>query len=234
MVRITLSCLTMIKRLFAVALLGAYVGLTQANQVSEFTESYSETVKVSGQFLKGLQFTDVDYAVAPHLYLPSAYQGPVCIYVSSADGRYKSQYQYTFTEPTEGLVSIEFPTQYIDELEEFSPGELGLLATAQQDCSSLNGNYLVGSWGVPKSMTSIAVFLRSNARRDVATILGNNDSENKTAPITVKCQDLRSNYRVSYDKECVLQGVDASQMTRVIIKRRNLRAMPDEVLELFQ
>ena len=234
MVRITLSCLTMIKRLFAVALLGAYAGLTQANQVSEFTESYSETVKVSGQFLKGLQFTDVDYAVAPHLYFPSAYQGPVCIYVSSADGRYKSQYQYTFTELTEGLVSIEFPTQYIDELEEFSPGELGLLATAQQDCSSLNGNYLVGSWGVPKSMTNIAVFLRSNARRDVATIFGNNDGEHKTAPITVKCQDLRSNYRVSYDKECVLQGVDASQMTRVIIKRRNLRAMPDEVLELFQ
>lgn len=229
-----LSYLTMIKRLFAVAVLGAYAGLTQANQVSEFTESYSETVKVSGQFLKGLQFTDVDYAVAPHLYFPSAYQGRVCIFVSSADGRYKSQYQYTFTEPAEGLVSIEFPTKYIDELEEFAPGELGLLATAQPDCSSLNGNYLVGSWGTPKSMTNIAVFLRSNARRDVATVFGNNHGASDTSPVTVKCQDLRSNYRVSYDKECVLQDVDASQMTRVIIKRRNLRAMPDEVVELFQ
>lgn len=234
MVTTPLSCLTMIKPLFALAALASTLELAQANQVSEFTESYSETVKVSGQFLKGLQFTDVNYAVAPHLYFPSAYQGPVCIYVSSADGRYKSQYQYTLTEPTEGLVSIDFPTQYIDELEEFSPGELGLLATAQQDCSTANGNYLVGAWGTPNSMTNIAVFLRSNARRDVATIFGRDDSKNKTAPITVKCQDLRSSYRVSYDKECVLQGVDAGQMTRVIIKRRNLRAMPDEVVELFQ
>lgn len=225
------SCLIMIKRLLTLAILTAPFGIAQANQVSGFTESYSETVKVSGQFLKGLQFTDVDYQVAPHIYLPSPYRGAVCVFVSSADGRYKSHYQYRFTESVEGLVKLEFPTQYIDELEEFAPGELGLLVAAQADCTATNGHYLVGAWGVPKSMNNIAVFLRSNARRDVATLIHTNT---ETPEVAVKCQDLRSNYRVSYDKECLLQDVSAESATRIVIKRRNLRAIPDEVIELFR
>ena len=225
------SCSIMIKHLLTLAMLTANVGIAQANQVSGFTESYSETVKVSGQFLKGLQFTDVDYQVAPHIYFPSPYEGAVCVFVSSADGRYKSQYQYNFTESVDGLVRIEFPTQYIDELEEFAPGELGLLVAAQADCNATNGNYVVGAWGIPKSMNNIAVFLRSNARRDVATLINTgNEAPNKS----VKCQDLRSNYRVSYDKECLLQDVNTDSAMRIVIKRRNLRAIPDEVVELFR
>ncbi|WP_417666380.1 hypothetical protein [Pseudidiomarina sp.] len=216
---------------FSTHLLGSIVSNTaNANQVSEFSESYSDTVKVSGQFLKGLQFTDVNFEITPHIYFPRAYLGSVCVFVSSADGRYKSQYQYTFTEHVEGVVPIEFPTKYTAELKDFSAGELGLLTSAQPNCAQLNGDYLISAWGKPNSLNAISIFVRSNARRDIATPLLKSDKQPGAA---VKCQDLRSNYRVSYDKECLITDVMAEELQRVIIKRRNLRAIPDELIEFY-
>ncbi|MCK7460206.1 hypothetical protein [Idiomarina aminovorans] len=228
MAPLTSSYLATIKPLL-VATLALFALSSQANQVNGFTESYSDTVKVSGQFLKGLQYADAQFETTPHIYFPRAYSGTICVFVSSADGRYKSQYQYSFAEPVEGLIAISFPTQYKEELSAFTSNELGLLATVQDDCKQTNGRYLVSAWGKPKSLNSISIFIRSNARRDIAV-----PRATQASPNPVKCQDLNSSYRVSYDKECIITNVSADALQQVVIKRRNLRAIPDELIEFYR
>lgn len=92
------------------------------------------------------------------------------------------------------------------------------------------GHYLISAWGEPENRETISLFIRSNARRDIAEPLsGASQSEGR-----VKCQDLNSQYRVSYDKECVIGPISVDNLHQIRITRRNLRAMPDELIELYR
>lgn len=193
-----------------------------------FKESYTDTVKVSGQLIKGLQFKRSELELEPFVYFHRVYQGTVCAEVSSIDGRYRSQFEVAFNEQVSGLTPLPFPTQYKDQLSAFKANELALLIWNAKTCQASDKQFFIASWGDGSIETSLQMLIRSSARRDVVTA-----KTKQSASTSSKCASIKAAYTVSFDKLCEVSGINLNDLSDLTLKRRNLRALPDVVVPLL-
>jgi hypothetical protein len=190
----------------------------------DINESYSETVKVSGSFFLGIQYSQNSALEKLNILFPDDSKGLLCIDISSIDGRYKAGIKHTLTQAVSGLQQLDFPSQYQTEINNYKPNELAVNATIGKGCSENNSKSLIASWSSQLEDENVVLLIRSDARKDVVYILGE--------PKGFKCKRFKNEYKVTYDKYCEMEGVDLTKINSLKIKRKNLQKMPDEIINL--
>ncbi len=196
--------------------------------VSQFDEDYSDSVKVSGEFLVGLQLSSEATPRSLHVLFPRDATGGLCIQLSSIDGKYKAMIEHQIETPVNGLVRIVFKSKYQDRLRAYGEHELAISASLATSCDpGMQSKKLISSWS-GKLSNQLLLLIRSSARKDVAQISGQTGFTEKA-----KCKKFRKSYNVSYDKYCLLKVEDLTQIDEIEVVRKNLQPIEAERLELW-
>lgn len=184
-------------------------------------ESFSDTIKVSGKFLIGLQLANTTKKRKLHIQFPRASTGFLCIDITSIDGKYHGNIKHEITLPKTGLELIEFKSKYENKLKTYRDNEIAVLATLRKSCESTNNStILLSSWGQELS-NKIILLIRSSARADILHHPSIKDSK-----VSSICKKIKGSYAVTYDKYCVLEGMDVQKSATIEIQRRNLQKIP--------
>ena len=190
-------------------------------------ESYSKSVEVSGEYLLGMQLVSKDDSRSLHVFFPKDSKGNLCVELSSIDGKYKAKIKHEILNPVSGSTKIDFKSQYQDIMKDYTDQEIAISATLRDSChSNAISKRLISSWS--NNVTDeLVLLIRSSARKDVAYI----PNKEKHA-ITSKCKKFRKSYNVSYDKYCVLKGIDIDGIEEIEIVRKNLQPIESEIIKV--
>ena len=190
---------------------------------TSLNETYSDTVKVSGEFLVGVQLEATSEQKRLHVNFPESTTGNLCIVLSSIDGKYKANLSYTLTTPQSGLKDIGFVSEHPKVLMNYSTQEIAVSASLKESCvESFPSKSLVASWN-KETKNNLILLIRSDARKDTAYIP---NFKNKIAH--TKCKKIRSSYNVSYDKYCKFENIDINSINEIEIIRKNLQSIEPE------
>ena len=221
------------KRIFVLLLLMHNYAMADIT-INSFKETYSENIEVSGEYLVGIQLNANNNSKSLHVYFPKGSKGNLCIKLSSIDGKYKATINHKITNPISELTKINFTSHYKDILDNYSNKEIAISASFRDPSSKLVGSdkscdnfkRLVSSWG-GDATDDLVLLIRSSARKDVAYI-----KNGKTQKIKSKCHKFRKTYNVTYDKYCVLKGVDWKKTKEIDIVRKNLQPIKPETIRI--
>lgn len=190
-------------------------------------ESYSQNVKVVGEFLVGVQLKNKDNKRLLHVLFPKDTSGFLCIALSSIDGKYKATLSHQIETPVSGTTKINFKSNYPGILSDYSNQEIAISSSIRPSCDShAISKRLVSSWSDDTS-DELILLIRSNARKDVAYIPAKNNYVVKS-----KCKKIRKSYNVSYDKYCSIKGLDLSKISQIEVVRKNLQPIESEIIKI--
>ncbi len=190
-------------------------------------ESYSKNVEVSGEYLVGIQLVTNDDLKSLHVIFPKDSKGNLCIELSTIDGKYKAKIKHQITNPISGVTKVNFKSHYQDILKNYSGLEIAISASLRDSCdSNIISKRLISSWGANVN-DELVLLIRSSARKDVAYI-----PNKQKYVIKSKCKKFRKSYNVSYDKYCVLKGVDLGSLKEIEVVRKNLQPIESEQIKI--
>ncbi len=197
-------------------------------QVNTIKESYSENVKVAGEYLVGVQLDANDDSKDLHVFLPNNTKGNLCVALSSIDGKYKAKLEHSIETPMSGLTKVNFNSKHKEKFNAYSNHELAISAKLMPSCDDFkSGKMLISSWG--HVMTKkLVLLIRSSARKDIAYIPSKNNYT-----IKAKCKKFRKTNSVSYDKYCELNGVNINSAFEIEIIRKNLQSIAPEKISFY-
>ena len=187
--------------------------------IKNIEESFSDTVKVSGSFLLGLQYKSDTKIDKLNVLFPENTKGILCVKISSIDGRYKALIEHKLLLPVSGLTQLNFPSNYQEELKDYNSDELAVLASLGASCDEVDVELLVTSWNTHIDGKNVVLLIRSDARKDVVYVPESTEK--------FKCKKFINKYKVTYDKYCELKGIDISKVSELTIKRKNLQEIPE-------
>ncbi|MEP1385642.1 MAG: hypothetical protein ABJK64_17820 [Paraglaciecola sp.] len=188
------------------------------------TESFSTTVKVSGNFYLGMVYNTNEKVEQLSVLLPDDSTGMLCISISSIDGKYKANLSHQLVKPVSGLTQLSFKSEYEDELKTYRSNQLAVLSTISKSCDDTNRRNIISSWNPDIANKNVLLLIRSDARMDVVHFP---NSETK-----IKCKKFRDEIKVTYDKYCELAGVDITKIGQLSIHRKNFRDMPVQSIQM--
>lgn len=210
-------------------------GIANANadvvtiQASVLKESYSDNIKVSGEYVVGIQMASKSRSKSLHVLLQNVSKGTLCVFLSSIDGKYKAKIQYPVLTSMDGVTRISFKSKYRDIMNKYSNEEIAISASLRESCENTDfSRRLVSSWGVIGENTNdLLLLIRSDARKDVAYIP---DKKNKIT--SAKCNKIRENKNISYDKSCLLKGVDVNSIIKIELTSKNLQPVESTFIRI--
>lgn len=190
----------------------------------DFTEHYSSDVPVSGKVLVGILIESKN--VNSRFFVKSsAGTNLFCFQVNSIDGTYFSENEYLLTSTEklaneQGLVEVEYPTQFKKILKEFGDNELALLAT-EGSCDSQSNLHFVATKDKIENSDKVR-FLISSARSQVFMRLKSNIQS-----IQPTCARIEEGKRTAYDTICEinLSELVSESFDGQIIRRKNNRTL---------
>lgn len=190
-------------------------------------ESYSKNVEVSGEYLVGMQLETNNDIKSLHVIFPKNSTGNLCVELSTIDGKYKAKIKHQIISPISGSIKVNFKSAYQDVMKDYSAQEIAISASLRNSCdSNIISKRLISSWG-DNLTDELILLIRSSARKDVAYI----PNKDKYI-IKAKCKKFRKSYNVSYDKYCVLKGIDLERMKEIEIVRKNLQPIESEKIKV--
>ncbi len=189
-------------------------------QASILKESYSENVEVSGEYIVGIQLASKSRSKALHVLFQNDSKGALCVFLSSIDGKYKAKIQYPVLTPLNGVTRINFKSEYRNVMNKYSNEEIAISASLRESCENTTiSKRLVSSWEIiDKNADDLLLLIRSDARKDVAYI-----PNKKNNIIKSRCNKIRKNNNISYDKSCLLKGVDVNSVINIELVSKNLQ-----------
>lgn len=182
-------------------------------------ENFSETVKASGKFHMGLQYSGKHDFDSLYVNLPKKSAGTLCVKMASIDGLYKARLRYEIATPIGGWTKVNFVSRYEKELSSLGVNELALLATLGDDCDATDRKVLVSSWSADTSEAIPVIIIRSSLRLDVAHVPNVDDSTTR-----FKCKEFERPNTATFDKYCEIDraaflGAKTIEIQRVKFKR---------------
>jgi len=189
---------------------------------SSVTESFSNTVKVSGRFYLGMVYDTDEQVDKLNVLFPKETTGMLCVSISSIDGKYKANISHKIEKPVTGLVQLDFESDYKEELKTYRSNQLAVLSTISKSCDDVKQRNMISSWSSDINNKNILLLIRSDARKDTVLFPGSD--------MKVKCKKFRDEHKVTYDKYCELSGVDITKVNTLTIERKNFRKMPTEAI----
>jgi len=217
-----------IKNLYLIFLIltastSAISAATIAINKKDMTESYSETLKVSGSFHLGMQSASDDKIQNLNILFPKDAKGWLCVDIASIDGKYKASIEHELTVPVSELNQLDYRSTYEKQLEGYTSNDLAVLASLKVSCKDQKNKRLIASWGPKSPKDNVILLIRSDARKDVVIF-----PDGKK----IKCKKIREKYKVTFDKYCDLSGIDITKFEYLDVQRKNLQPISDERIEL--
>jgi hypothetical protein len=196
-----------------------------------FKEHYSSDVPVSGKVLVGI-LIESSKKNAGFFVRSSLIDSLFCFRVMSIDGTYASENEYVLNAKAigaseQGLVEVEYPTQFQKILNNFEDYELALLATEGGCDSSGNVHYFATKDSVQND--DKIRFLISSARSQVFMRL-----KSKEHSLRPSCSRIEEGKRTAYDTICeiTLSSLTSDDYQADIIRRKSNRKLPDSNFNL--
>lgn len=196
-----------------------------------FSEHYSSDVEVSGNVLVGI-LIESSQANSRFFVKSSSDTNLFCLRVSSIDGTYFSENEYLLEEVehkvnAQGLVEVEYPTQFKSILTGFADEELSLLAS-EGSCGDRAKAYLMATKDLVEDDDKL-LFLISSGRSQVFMRL-KSDASN----FMPRCKRIETGKRTTYDTICEtdLSLFKQNTYSAEIIRRKNGRKLEDIEFDL--
>lgn len=170
-------------------------------------ENYSETVKVSGKYHMGIQFSGHHDFENLYVDIPEQSHGILCINLASINGSYKAQLSHAITPEIYGRTKINFTSEFKDRISSLQKNEMSVLATLGENCESKSTKFIIASWAKDTSHHPLVFIIRSGARIDVAHI-----PSIKKSKYSVKCEKFKDTNSIAFDKFCKFENLPADTL----------------------
>lgn len=191
------------------------------------SETYTSTVKVSGNFHLGIQYEGNPNLDELYVNIPEDSNGLLCVKLASIDGQYKAELRHDLTDYDNGFAKVNFSSKYKNELTDLKENELAVLALIGEDCQSSKSKILIASWSKNIEGLSPVLLIRSDARKDEVHAPSIGESK-----FNVKCEMFENTNKVTFDKYCYLEGLDFSKYSTLEVERKHFRKMKNEKIIL--
>jgi hypothetical protein len=192
----------------------------------KFKEHYSSDVPISGKVLVGI-LIESSNKNSGFFVRSNLVNTLFCFRVMSIDGTYASENEYVLNAKAidaseQGLVEVEYPTQFQKILNDFEDYELALLATEGECDSSGNVHYFATKDQVQNN--DKIRFLISSARSQVFMRL-----KSKEHSLRPSCTRIEEGKRTAYDTICEisLTSLTSADYIADIVRRKSNRKLPD-------
>jgi hypothetical protein len=197
----------------------------------DFKEHYSSDVPVSGKALVGILIESKK--INSRFYIKSTSNNTIfCFKVTSIDGTYASENEYILNPDLaipndQGLIELEYPTQFTSILKEFNDNELALLAT-EGACDIRPDIHFVATKDKVENDDKLR-FLISSGRSQVFMRL-----KSKQHSLQPSCARIEIGKRTAYDTICEIElsQLSSAQYDADIVRRKGNRALSDVKFKL--
>lgn len=199
-------------------------------ETSSLEDSFAPTVQVSGGVNVGLLTgrTEGYHRFNPGstlwVLVPAGVQGPLCISVDSADGRYHGRFRLAEDNmPPPGPAGLQLVSIHGDKLETMKGEELVALVTVPERradgtvrCGEGIDAVLLASWTGPGDWNDFSVFVNSGrySTRTVIRFAGSDATQ------AFDCVSAEVPTPVAYDKVCRISGLASGSTIETIEIRR--------------
>jgi hypothetical protein len=133
-------------------------------QQNSFTEIFRSAVPHSGGSAIGIVADGPasDKFGSLYVVLPAHFGGPICVSVTSIDGRYTAQSSYNLGASS-GMIVLNFPTQRLDRDVRYQAADLAVSARAGTNCKDQAGKLLVATWSRPGAQGRLGLAVNAGA-----------------------------------------------------------------------
>lgn len=174
-------------------------------------ESWLDVIPVSGDIKVGLMYHDGLKKINPsdlYVHIPSNENDYLCLEISSRNGRYEGKLSFSIKDLNKGLYKVDLQTQYEEQLLDFKPEDLTVLASISDNCKLEPENYTYASWTkIEDRPNKLKLWLNSSMR----TVIKVKSEDEKGKKIQkFKCKKIRAKDSRAYNCMC---DIDLSHIT---------------------
>ncbi|WP_220472567.1 hypothetical protein [Spirosoma foliorum] len=182
-------------------------------------EVFYTNIPVSGGVRVGIMAFENSDKIVPNSFfvrIPKHTQPLLCVEISSRDGRYQAKLPFTIVGSEPGIYELILPTQYQNELKNYSIKDITILAKITKACDEEPECYVLSAWNSPKfNQQQAYVYLNT----DVYTELILSDLSNKSVEHVIECEKIPEPIATAYNCLCKLSGYDLTKYSEIRIKR---------------
>lgn len=186
---------------------------------NQFKESFLEKVTVSGGIRAGFMLkSSLEHIDIHQLYIYLNHEledqdAMLCVNMASRDGRYAASWQYGIGKQPAGVINVDLPSKYQEQISSYSPDALVVLAAiTKQNCSSPDMRYIPASWGEAHGSDSI-LYVNSGNTDTVIGIPGHTER--------IPCAKITAESTIAYDTRCIVNKDLLSEPKSVYLVRSN-------------
>lgn len=173
-------------------------------------EVWQRKIPVSGGVRVGLMSLEKDKAINPtsfYVRIPKTNVTTLHVELSSKDGRYSAELDYSIDNIKVGTHQFVVPTKFKNELSNYKTEELVILATIKEDRDSSQKAYLLSSWHNLENTKGV-IYINANVP---SKLIVNNK--------TFDCSDV-SIPTISFNKKCEFPIKELEGAKTIFIKQR--------------
>lgn len=187
-----------------------------ANQLKE---SFLEKVTVSGGIRAGFMYRSPLQHVDVHqlfFYLHRDLHDPdamLCVSMVSRDGRYTATWQHLIGAQPAGVINIDLPSKFQEQISKYAPDELVVLAgLTRENCSGKDIKYIPASWGEgPRS--EYLLYVNSGNTDTVIGVPGQSER--------IPCGKINADSTIAFDTMCVVNAAVLAEPKSIYVVRNN-------------
>jgi hypothetical protein len=195
-----------------------YAEAIKLNQ-SQFWESYSQSVNISGSVRAGVMYdSPADHVIPDLLYLDISTKSDqlLCVSMVSVDGQYGAKFTYQLSDKIHGLTPFQLPTKLREVMIAYTPEQIAVLSEIKPVCKGKSGHIIPASWGKP-SVNTVKVYLNSGISRTTLKLYKFSGGK-----IKLKCLPMQSDKNnTAYDTECIITNAGDYDLSKTKILRSN-------------
>jgi len=185
---------------------------------TQFHESFTRNVNISGSVRAGVMYGSSLSKVQPDsLYIDIGSKvisdKLLCVKLLSVDGQYGADFTYKLAGKLKGLNNFKFPTTYIDEVSQYAPDHLAVLAEIKPACKGRSGNIVPALWSDKKDDV-IKVYLNSGVSNTFLKLYKNDGGSKK-----VSCQAVKAEKNTAFDTQCDIRDSSSFKLEKTKILR---------------
>jgi len=168
---------------------------------NDYQEVWHKKIPISGGLKVGAMYSVSETNKVQKTFfikLPDGiYNHKLCVQVNSIDGRFYASMSYNIIIEKGGLIELEWPTKYWNELQSYSTDKIAILGTLSKGCNTEKEIIVPSSWNQSDMIQVITIFVNSDKFPKVEVF---NKKTKKTKEYV--CTVLKGNEKVAYKCLC--------------------------------
>ena len=173
---------------------------SQALKPSDFKEVWLKKIPISGGLKVGTMYSVSSISKVHksfYVKLPAGNYKLLCVKVNSRDGRFYASMNYNLKNISGGLIELQLPTEYWNELQNYTTDKLVILGTLGSSCNAEEEIIVPASWDKDDMKGYITIAVNSDKFPKVE-IFDIKAKKSKDYP----CKVLDGNDKIAYKCLC--------------------------------